>query len=252
MADNNQQQYKDPQFYSRVKLYDSDQGYNLSFKYWKGMLVLEISKIVGGGSNTQFQDVKAAYFSPLKARMYAEELTKFLADPKCKPVGITLGSKDTTTAVTMVHDKNNDIMFICDITPDGKKEEEVYFSFDPNYHYAINYKNYESLDFEKSIYPNLDVTIIRDTLAQFADGMLGGYGYGTVDFMRFQNTRVNGNLSKIMAKLGIQDSSDYQRGSGSNNNFFNRNGAAAAMTPPANTGSNHRDDIDELDDLLDE
>ena len=251
-GNNNNNRYE-MTFISRVKFSDPDNNLNLNFKFWKGLLIVEIQSYQVGDGGPNYNTINSAYISPVKARMLADAIEEFMADPKHCHVGISLGSSDIQKCVTVGHGPNADILYICDLTPDGRKEKEAVFTFSNNHFYTINYSKYEKdIECDPNYQNGIELLMIKDLLRDFARAMLGAFPYGVMDYGRFQNTHTENNFNKIFDKLGIERASDggYNRSRGSSNNsFFNRQGIASSSRT-ADTSSVHKE-IEDLDDLLD-
>lgn len=243
-------------YISRIKFTMPDQNLNLGFKFWKGLLVFDISKFRMADNGTpSYEKVNDAYMSPVKAKIFADMLDEFLKDPNHDPVGVSMGSSDIQKCVTAIHGKKCDMLSICDLTPDGKKDNEVIFEFSVDHFYGINYKSFDkNIQCDQKFYNNIELDIIKDLCNDFARAMLGAYSYGVMDYARFQNNHVENNFNKIFDKLGIErvtDSGGYNKNRGSSkNSFFNKQGSASTSRVN-DTSSVHRE-IEDLDDLMDD
>lgn len=85
LGDGGQTQKKsnEDSYNSRLTLYDPATTKYLKFKFWAGKVVVSINV----GENNQQQGFKynetiAAFLTPIKAKIMAEELTKFKSDRK--------------------------------------------------------------------------------------------------------------------------------------------------------------------------
>lgn len=243
---NNNNQRQESSFYSRLRFADRDSGKSVRIKYWKGMMVISISK--GGESENGYKidDIASVYLSPLKAKMLADALEELIADPKHIPVGVNVGITETQTCVTFWNEENGGVtMAIAKIDGSGKKESEELFTFAAEYDYYLEFKDYAKMKFDKHNVPNIQITSLIVALREYFDGICGGIAYSVMDYARFDISRTTTRLNAIMDKLGIQRQSSYNSGGSGENSYFNRQGAA----PQGSTYSNHRE-AEDLDDLI--
>lgn len=243
-GNNNQRQ--ESSFYSRLKFAERESGKSVRIKYWKGMMVISISK--GGETENGFKvdDIASVYLSPLKANMLADALEELIADPKHLPVGVNVGISETQTCVTFRHEENGAIvMAIAKIDGTGKKESEELFTFVADYDYYLEFKDYAKMKFDKHNVEYVHIKSLIIALREYFQGICGGIAYSVMDYARFDISRTTTRLNAIMDKLGIQRQSSYNSGGSGENSYFNRQGAA----PQGSTYSDHRN-AEDLDDLI--
>ena len=242
---NNNNQRQESSFYSRLRFADRESGKSVRIKYWKGLMCISISKGAEGENGYKVDDIASVYLSPLKAKMLADALEEFIADPKHTPVGVNVGISETQTCVVFWHEENGAItMAIAKIDGSGKKESEELYTFVSEYDYYLEFKDYAKMKFDKHNVENIHITSLIIALREFFNGICGGMAYSVMDYARFDISRTTTRLNAIMDKLGIQRQSSYNSGGGENS-YFNRQGAA----PQGSTYSDHRN-AEDLDDLI--
>ena len=240
LGDGGQMQRKsnEDSYNSRLTLYSPDGNKYLKFKFWAGKIAISINV----GENTQqgfrYNEVIAAFLTPMKAKMAAEELREFIADEKHVPVGIVTSTGDPTTCLTFIREKDGSITVdIRKVDGSGKTTANDAFTIQKDYHYAVNYKNFEKLDFTKKFYNDLEIKAIIDLFDNFYMACNGANAYSVLDMSRFNYSRLRSNTEAIMDKLGIQRASS--RGSSGPGFFSNNNNESRGY-------SEHAEDIDDL------
>lgn len=251
-GDNQQKRYE-KNLISNYRFSDPEQGLSMTLKYWSGLFCIQIDSVNRNSGQSTYEMINQAFFSPQKALITADILDEFLANPKNPDVGVSLGFGDVVTCVTFGYNKDGVIHIdICKVNPDGSKDKEVRFNFSKDYYYSLNYSDYAKMKCDKVFHNNIEIHIIKNALREFANAMTGSYAYATLYYGRFDYSRINTKIDLVMDKLGIPKLSGNSGSSfvGSNNNFFNRNGAASS-SPAPNTSSSHRE-IEDLDSLMDD
>ena len=234
-----QRRSNEDSYNSRLTLYSPDGNKYLKFKFWAG----KISVSINVGENTQdgfrYKETIAAYLTPLKAKIMADELRGFIENKKSDPVGIVIGSGDPNTCLTFLYDKDSNVMIdICKVDGSGKRTAGDSFTIQKDYHYSVTYKNYDKLDFSKKFYNDIELQGIIDLFDSFYMACNGSTAYSVLDMSRFNYGRLKSNTEAIMDKLGIQRASS--RGS-SGNSFFSNN-----RQEEMSGYSDHVEDINEL------
>lgn len=237
---NNQRKYNEDSYNSRFTLYNPDGKY-LKFKYWAGKLSISINVGENSAQGFRYNETIAVYLSPMKAKVMANELEQFINDKKSPAVGVVTGNGDPNTCLTFMRDKDDNVIIdISKVDASGKRTQSDSFTIQKDYHYAVAYKNFDKLDFEKKMYNDLELQGIIDVMNNFYIACNGANAYGVLDMSRFNYSRLKSNTEAIMDKLGIQRNSS--RG-GSGQSFFNNQGSG---NESGGGYSNHADDLDDL------
>lgn len=231
---NNNNKRTEDSYYSRLVI-SNPNGKFLKFKFWAGKLAMSIAVVDSSQQKFAYKDTAIAFFNPMKAKILAEELKKFIADPEHKPVGVVIGSGDPNTCVTFMYDNNDIIVDICKVDANGNKSGEDVFTFQKDYHYSVTYKDFKKLDFSKNYFNTLEIEAIINLLDSFFTSSNGATAYSVMDMSRFNYGRIKSNTEAIMDKLGIQRASSKGPG------FF-----ANGQSSDNGASSNTADDIDDL------
>lgn len=219
---NNKGDYE-PTYYSRIRFFN-DENKNINFRYWKGLLGILISKGEKTDVGYNNTDLISAYLSPNKAYLLANVLEEWIAnDDKSKPIGIVLGLSNNQTCVTVLQDDmdNNVYLYITKIDENGNKLKEESFSFMDDMNYTLEYNDFSKLDANKVIHNNTQVRMLILVLRSFVKALSGANAYATMDYMRFDNTRMHNKIDKVMDKLGIPREYNINNYS-QNNGYFNK------------------------------
>jgi len=232
-GNNNNKKYEDS-YYSRLVI-SNPNGKFLKFKFWAGKLAMSIAEVDSSQQKFAYKETATAFFNPMKAKIMAEELKKFIADPSHKPVGVVIGSGDPNTCVTFMYENDDIKVDICKVDANGNKSGEDVFVFQKDYHYSVTYKDFKKLDFSKNYFNSLEIEAVIELLDSFFKTSNGSFAYSVMDMSRFNYGRLKSNTEAIMDKLGIQRASSKGPG------FFSNNNGAST-----DTSSNTVDDIDDL------
>ena len=229
---NNNKKYEDS-YYSRLVI-SNPNGKFLKFRFWAGKLAMSIAEVDSSQQKFAYKETATAFFNPMKAKILAEELKKFIVDPAHKPVGVVIGAGDPNTCVTFIHDGDNTSVDICKVDAQGNRSGEDVFVFQKDYHYSVEYKDFKKLDFSKNYFNTLEIEAVIELLESFFKASNGAYSYAVMDMSRFNFSRLKSNTEAIMDKLGIQRASSKGPG------FFSGNNGGSEAT------SNTVEDIDDL------
>lgn len=236
-AQNNQRRSNEDSYNSRFTLYNPNGKY-LKFKYWAGKLAVSINVGENTAQGFRYNENIAVYLAPLKAKMLATELKSFINDKKSKAVGVVVGNGDPNTCITFYYDKDENVVIdISKVDGSGKRTASDNFAIQKDYHFAVNYNNFEKLDFEKVMYNDLELQGIIDILDEFYSASNGAAAYGMIDMSRFNYNRLKSNTEAIMDKLGIQR---YSSKGNSGSSFFDGGQSSDGGH------SHHADDLEDL------
>ena len=235
-SNNSQRKNYEESYYSRFVLSDG-KGKYLKAKFWSGKLALSIAVGEESGGKFQYKETAAAYPNAFKTKILADALREFVADKNHKPVGVVIGSGDPTSCITFMRKNDDIVMNICKVNGNGEKSESDDFVFQKDYHYSVNYKNFDKLEFEKVYRNDLEIDALINLLEDFYKSNNGAYAYSVMDLSRYSYNRLRSNTEAIMEKLGIQRQSSKGPG------FFSAENSNSTVTTG---GSNTVDDIDDL------
>lgn len=245
-----------PKVYSKYSFVNSESAIDksrLSFSMWKSNLQITITPIKEGSTrdNIQYDNDNAGsiYINHTKARIFAEELKKFLADPDTYHGSSVFSGKGIITISNGSDVGGTAPVLIIRIIDDAGKVVSSYaYEFKTNFHKSIhNYTGGEN--FTSEFYPNIEIEELITMLEEYYKAVTSAVAFSVIDAYNRNHNYLSEKLNAIASKLGIETASN---GNGSNkfnnsaSNFFNGN----------NNSSSSKDDASfppaTLDDIYDE
>lgn len=234
----------------------------LTYEFYNGMLKIIITPLrFGTDPNKKFtfdnDNRSEMWITPTKAKIFHDEILYLLQNQdSVNNVGVC-----TIKGGTIIFSTGKELgvdtpCLIIKKIGDGGKVESTYiyqFKRNPNNFAVRNFSGKEIVDknYNKITYDNTEIEQLLAILKQFSEAMTGAYAYANLYYGRFEYNRLAGKINAIMDKLGVEKSSEYNRGNsngGGGTSFFNN----TEGTPAANhtMGSytsydNMMDDIDE-------
>lgn len=200
--------------------------------------------------NYRYDRDNATYImlSPTKAEIFAREIKNLIANPDTiNNVGVCTTSKDNcNTYIIFSNGKEFGIDTPCLII---RKADEA---GNPVSTYGYQFKQKDSIysiknitdsnKFERIDYPTIEVDNLILILERFYSAMSGAQTYSNIYYGRFENNKIIRDLSRIMEKLGIQTSNEYNRmgrGGNTTSSFFGNPNNASSITTAQQTYSNN-------------
>lgn len=231
-----------PMVYSRYSFANSESKIDpakMSFTFWNGLLKIAIAPFIEDKLEYDYDNEGAIYISHFKAKMLAEEISLFLANPEeYKNRGITSGDGLISVSNGVeVTGKTNPCIIIRKIGEDGKPSASYLYEFRNEYHYSVRNYNESDSDFDKVYNNNLELEMFKQILIDYYQSMSGALAYSVIDYNRFNNSRVNTKLDSIAEKLGIS------YGKGKNNS----RGRSSSIFDNAEGRSYTNKDIDDIE-----
>lgn len=217
----------DPTIYSPYRMNNAESTVDktcMTFTYWKNTLRITIApKKETGNDETSFdlENGISIYLSHTKARILADVMRKFLADPeKYDNSGVPSGQGIITISRGKEFNSPSPLMIIRKIDETGNVVSSFAYEFKSNYFFSVlNYT--ENADFGRDFesYNNLEIEQMITLLEQYYTAMTCATAYTVLDQGKFEAARNNRRINQIMDKLGI--SSDYNSGSRSGGRSYN-------------------------------
>lgn len=246
---NNNNQNNDPTYYSRFRISNYNENLALGCSFWKGTLKLYIQKF---GENNKAEEVGSIYFSPNKARLFANCVQKIIDDPDTFDIfGVDTGSGEIRGMAAIGRDMGKPYIALAKVDGSGKYTQYQRFNFPYDYNYSLKIENLTNLQFSKEINNTVDLETLKDLLYDYARASSGAYGASYYDIGRYEAGRESNLMKKVAIKLGVlnqdgsyADGTGYHR-SNSNNSFFSGNGNS-------NTNNKSEKSYQTIDDLEDE
>lgn len=238
------------QYYSRLRIKNADGKLQLSASFRSGLLILSMDEI---GENFSTNSVEQIFLSPTKALLLANELDAFMKYTKegnienGRGFGVSAGMGEKVTYIAFhATTDNTKFVTIGKINNSGDIIEKRSMSFNKDYHYALEWKNIETFDAERTVYDDVELEMLKALLVDFSRSMNGATGYSVADITRYDLNRVLNKMDPIYDKLGIERKyNNGYSGSSKSNNFLSNLGAKSMSSTSISL-----DDIG--DELMDE
>lgn len=218
-------------YYSRLRFKSKDAPLSLGFSFRSGLLIMEISELKDG---FKYEPLEGIYLSPTKAGLFAKEIEKFREYLNQgdiipgKAFGVNAGMAEKISYVGIHANENKDIMLtIGKFDGEGNILEQATFTFNKEYHFALEWENIETMDVAKSYNDMVEIDQLYYIMKDFARSMNGVIGYSVADIARFDQARILKKMDPIFDKLGIERYSGNGSSYSGNrsNNFLDNTGS---------------------------
>lgn len=237
-------------YFSRIKFSNRDQKLSLGFSFWKGLLKISISEEEVSSTGVKYNEVSAIHLSPMKAKLlHGILVNEILTGKKDQCFGINTGMGETQSLITFGYNNDDVYVSICKLSPEGVISNEAVFTFNTNYHYDIAYNDFKKMYFVQNFRNMAEIEMFATVLEEYVKSITGAIGYGVMDMIRFDMSRVNTKLDLMMDSMGIERKSSYQPSGSASNSYFNKNGAASSTN--SNRGRSEHRSLEDMDDMLD-
>lgn len=220
---NNSNKIYEPTYYSRFRLSrNNDMGISISYR--SGLMIVEINKAEDGFKTTPLETI---YLSPLKAKMLAEELRKFVEyksgnkiDPK-KAFGVNAGMNEKVTFIGFSSDSSKNVYCtIGKFDGSGVIVESAKYTFAREYNYSLEWNDIEANDLQKIYNDEVELNLLIQAFDDFSRSATGALGYGTLDLNRYEMNKIDKRIDQVFDKLGIERRSYNGGGNRGSNNFL--------------------------------
>lgn len=233
----------------------------LNYEFYNGMLKIIITPLkFGSDPNKKFtfdnENRSEMWLTPTKAKIFYDEVMYLLHHrDEINNVGVC-----TTKGGTLIYSTgkefgvDTDCLIIKKIGEHGKIESTYVYQFkkNPNNFAVRNFTGEEIVNegFNKVNYENTEIEQLLAIIKQFAEAMTGAYAYANLYYGRFEYNRIIGKMNAIMDKMGIEKSSEYNRGNNNNSSgatsFFSKNEGTPAPNSIMGSYSSYDNMMDEV------
>lgn len=228
----------------------------ISFGYWNKLLKITITPMTGRNENGIPSWDKAneisAFLTHKKARIFAAEIRKFLADPFTNPnVGVI--SNETLVSISSNEEGiNGTFLVLRKIDKETAAELSKYvYEFNTNTHSSVrNYDAKNPLGFstEFDSYAMLEVEELLTLLDTYVEAMTYATAYSVLDASDFNYRRAMEYLTGCAQSLGVSTSGgSAETRSSSGTSIFNQRNRTSA---PASNGRVQHVSSDDIEDDL--
>lgn len=241
---NNQNKKYSTNYYSRFYLKASDGSMRLSPEYSGGLLKLRVTD--GNFVNGKYEPLADATLSPNKARILAEEISKFrekfvagtAEDGVAYGVDTGTSSVRPIIAVTMID--GNPYLVIGKVNPDGQYEARLDYPLNTQYHYGLEWSDISNMKVSKDFKDILEIDQLITLLNQFVAESFGAGAAATCEMMKWDYP--SRKIDAIANKLGVEYKSGNYTSAG--NSFFNKTDDQTGNTGNQPERLNSIDDLD--------
>lgn len=244
----NRSKVYEPNYYSRFKIKNNDQGLVLSAKFNQGLLYVDLSTVDKNTYKTE--QVELICLSPTKAMLFATEIKNFLKYleagdiEEAKAFGVCGGMGEKVSYAGLHADADKNIyLTIGKFDNQGSIIQAHTLQFNKDYNYSLQWSNINSNILSKNYNNLIEITQLLNLVEDFARYMNGSAGYSALDLNRYEAHKDSNNMKLIFDKLGIERpySNNYNRGGG-NNDFLSN----SSRVEPSHTT------IESIEGLLDD
>lgn len=238
---NNNQRRFETTYYSGTRIRNYSDHTALNFSFSSGLLRISIAT---ENDQHRYDDKITANITPNKAQILLAAIKQMLEEnDEMKAYGTTLGISEIQTAIAVQSKDGNRYLRIAKVASDGTVTDQATFTFPVNTNSYLTWSDFDGMQFGKTNVEDLEFNSFCKILADFADGMSGALGYGTLYMNRYQESSLTNKVNAALEKLGVPvgTTNNIQRRS-NNGGYFNNNADAPRGT------SNHVNysDIDNM------
>lgn len=250
---------RDPSVYSPYKMNNAEGTVDktcMSFTYWNNSLKISIAPKKQSSDGQVYFDYDngiSIYLNHAKARIFAEELRKFVSDPVTfDNSGVSSGQGLITVSRGVEFSSPSPLIIIRKINETGEVMSSFAYQTKTDYYFAIRGYS-EKGGFEKDIntYSNLELLQLITLLEEFYKATTCATAFTVIDQLKFEHNRQRNVLNSIASKLGVETSfgSNGNRRYSSNSYFNSASGnpnTASEYSGPSGSGYTQAtlDDID--------
>lgn len=227
----NSQNNIDANYYSRLRVNNSNDNLSLSFMFWRGLLKVSILEMTNNNGNTQSNEIASIFLSPTKARLMAECVSRIINDPETLEIyGINTGIGEVNGFMAIGRDSGNPYIVIAKVGKNGYESSQR-FNFNVDYNYLLQVSSLKDLKFKKEYDNNVELQEFKDILEDYARSASGALGASFYDIGRYENAKTTNLIRKISETVGVENgyqnngNGGYNRQSSSGNYFNNGSNA---------------------------
>lgn len=228
----------------------------ISFNFWNNSLKISIfpKKSTTGADGQPLFDYDngiSIYLNHSKARIFAEELKKFLSDPvQFDNSGVSSGQGLITVSRGVDFNSPAPVIFIRKINENGAVVSSFAYQTKGDYYFSVRGYN-ENGSFEKHTddYKYLEIYQIITILEEFYKAATYAVAFTVYDQFKFEHNRQREWRNSVSAKLGIEvPSGGSSNRSYSSTSYFNNSSGKPASNPmPSNGGYTSVTSMDDID-----
>lgn len=230
----------DPTVYSPYKFNNARSAVDqtqLSCQFWNNSLRIMIApKNSDSPEDQPTFDTKnsiSVYLNHVKARMLADVLKKFLADPEAYDnAGVVAGSSFISFSTGKDFSSKFPLIIIRKVDEQGNITASFAYEVKGDYHFAVRgFSEKSNGQYERDFYPNLEFDCLLTLLEEFYKAETRAMAYSVLDAFKYDQYRMSMKINRIGEKLGLDmsvSSNGSSRGSSSTSYFSRGTGASSS------------------------
>jgi hypothetical protein len=243
-ANQNNRRYSNT-YYSglRIRNYSDHNAINISFS--NGLMNIGIAK--EDEETHKFTNEIEAFITPKKAMVLLDQMQHF-ENNEDGVFGVVVGMSDIQTAIGFQLLNDNRYLRIAKVNREGRITDQRTFAFPKDADAGYTWSDFENMKFDRVFNDMIDYLMLKDAISDFARGMSGSYGYGTLYMNRYQEASYTTKLNAVLDKLGIPYSNNSNNSNrNTNNGYFNQSNNYSNNS----TASQHRS-YEEISSMIDD
>lgn len=204
----------------------------LSFRFWKGSLVISILPRIATNDDSIDYDKQNAisiYLSHTKARLLAYDILEFLNNPgTISSAGVVSGAGLITITDGSEFNSSNPCLVIRKKGEDGGIQSSYAYEFKSDYHFTVRNYNEKNDTFDQHLYPQLEIDEFVTLLEEYYKSMTNALAYSFMEVNKYHQSKVEqalgigaGNKSSNSFFNGKNTNNNSNKGSTNNNSFSN-------------------------------
>lgn len=244
-ANVNQNKTYSPSYYSRWSIKQRDGKLRLTASFGSGLLKLSVQQ---QGEGYHYDSIADITLSPVKARIFAEQMDRFIEDVYSgsysgTSYGVDTGVKDVRPVIIATVINDAPYIVIGKVTPNGEFESRVDYAINQEYHYGLDWTDLSKMEVDKKFYDKTELEQIRDLCLAYSESAFGATAASTLEMMKWDYS-ITRNVDAIAEKLGVERRTRNDSSTG--NSFFNKsqNLNTGSDSTPAKTTRVGLDDLD--------
>lgn len=259
--DNNKKEVRKPSIYSPYGGTNTESKVDpsrVSFGFWNKLLKITITPMAGrtdnGIPNWDKNNEISGFLTHKKARIFANEIRKFLADPFANSnVGVI--SNETLISISSNEDGMNGVFLTLRKlnTETGAEMSKYVYEFNTNLHSSVRNYDAKSMNFSQEFdeYTMLEINELLTLLDSYVESMTYATAYSIIDATDFNYRRAMDYLVGCAQSLGVNISSGSgENRSSSGSSIFNQRNRQQAAPASSGRSVQHVSSEDIDDDLF--
>ena len=229
MALGDNQKRSEPTYYSNLRPRNYDSHLAIGISYSSGLMKIAIQK---ENDQHRYDDLIVASLPPKKATILLHEMMQMEAagGSDTRAYGVTLGLSSVQTAIAFQIVNGNKHLRIAKVNSDGSIQDQKAYEFQSGVDSGLQWSDFDTMKFTKDVVDDVDYTMLKAAIEEFARGQSGAFAYGGIYMNRYMDSSLNSRVNAVMDKLGIErqaNNSNYNRSGGG---FFDQNGSSNNAT----------------------